>query len=816
MKHLLVRFNSISWLLGVVVLAAPVQESYALGSYGTQIDTYCTNNNRTPAKPYNGNCALCHPSSGPPPANATQQAGWDNFAATRTSGNFSVFCPTVANQAPNGTITSPTANVTITAGQTVSFAGSGTDPDNNTPLTYSWTFPGGTPASSTAQNPGNVTFANTGTTPVTATVTFTVTDSKGLRDPTPATRTITVNAANQAPSCTISSPTANQTITSGQSVSFAGTGSDPDGNTPLTYSWTFPAGTPGSSTAQNPGNVTFANSGTTPVTGTVTFTVTDSRGLRCANPATRTITVNPAPVANQAPSCTITSPTANQTITAGQSVSFAGAGSDPDNNTPLTYSWDFGGGAANSTAQNPGAVAFGAAGTYTVIFTATDSKGLRCSTPAIRTVTVNAANQAPSCTISSPTANQTITAGQPVSFAGAGSDPDNNTPLTYGWTFPGGTPASSTAQNPGNVIFANTGTTPVTSTVSFTVTDGKGLSCAAAATRAITVNPANRAPSCTITSPTGNVTVQAGQSVNFAGTGADPENNLPLSFDWDFGGGAPYSAAAAPGNVNFAVPGSFTVTFTVIDGKGLGCATPATRTVTVQQNPISGGDCLGPLFGGADLSVTSTGAPNPVLVGQNLTYTVRITNGGPQAATGVTLRETLPAGVTPVSAVSTPGTCTVAVPQVSCAIGNLANGATATATLVVTPLAAASLSNTFSVAAKETDPNPGNNAATTVTTVSSSIRTFRLSVLVSGSGRVVSDPIGISCPGTCARSYPAGTAVTLTATPSSGSSFRGWSSACSGTGPCTVQMSSRRSVRATFTGGGRDRPARAGSGRAED
>src|SRR6185369_8892938 len=78
--------------------------------------------------------------------------------------------------------------VTITAGQTVSFTGSGTDPDNNLPLTYAWNFGGGA-ASSTAQNPGAVTFANAGT----FTVTFTVTDALNLADPTPDTRVITVN-----------------------------------------------------------------------------------------------------------------------------------------------------------------------------------------------------------------------------------------------------------------------------------------------------------------------------------------------------------------------------------------------------------------------------------------------------------------------------------------------------------------------------------------------------------------------------------------------------------------------------------------------
>ncbi len=92
------------------------------------------------------------------------------------------------NQAPNGTISQPTGNVTIAPGQSVTFNGSGSDPDNNTPFTYLWTFGTGGPANSTAQNPGAVTFPSAGV----YTVNFTVRDSLGLADPTPATRTITV------------------------------------------------------------------------------------------------------------------------------------------------------------------------------------------------------------------------------------------------------------------------------------------------------------------------------------------------------------------------------------------------------------------------------------------------------------------------------------------------------------------------------------------------------------------------------------------------------------------------------------------------
>jgi hypothetical protein len=69
----------------------------------------------------------------------------------------------------------------------------------------------------------------------------------------------------------------------------------------------------------------------------------------------------------------------------------------------------------------------------------------------------------------------------------------------------------------------------------------------------------------------------------------------------------------------------------------------------------------------------------------------------------------------------------------------------------------------------------------------------------SGSGTVTSSPAGISCGATCSHSYDAGTSVTLTATPATGSVFSGWSGACSGTGACHLTMNQAKAVTATFT-----------------
>lgn len=67
-----------------------------------------------------------------------------------------------------------------------------------------------------------------------------------------------------------------------------------------------------------------------------------------------------------------------------------------------------------------------------------------------------------------------------------------------------------------------------------------------------------------------------------------------------------------------------------------------------------------------------------------------------------------------------------------------------------------------------------------------------------GSGTVTSTPAGINCGSTCSSSFNHGTSVALTATPASGSTFSGWSGACSGTGSCSFSMSAAASIDASF------------------
>src|SRR5207247_10148515 len=95
-----------------------------------------------------------------------------------------------------------------------------------------------------------------------------------------------------------------------------------------------------------------------------------------------------------------------------------------------------------------------------------------------------------------------------------------------------------------------------------------------------------------------------------------------------------------------------------------------------------------PVVPSADLVVTKTG-PVTATVSSPLTYSIVARNNGPSPATGVTVSDTLPSGVSFVSASSSQGTCTSASGTVTCSVGNLASGASATITINATAPATA-------------------------------------------------------------------------------------------------------------------------------
>lgn len=118
----------------------------------------------------------------------------------------------------------------------------------------------------------------------------------------------------------------------------------------------------------------------------------------------------------------------------------------------------------------------------------------------------------------------------------------------------------------------------------------------------------------------------------------------------------------------------------------------------------------------ADLAIAKADAPDPVTEGSDLTYTLTVTNNGPNPATGVTVTDELPGGLSARSSSASQGSCS-GTTTVTCALGDLASGASATVSIVIRPTSAGSLTNTARVSGNQPDPDQANNSATQTTQV---------------------------------------------------------------------------------------------------
>lgn len=118
-----------------------------------------------------------------------------------------------------------------------------------------------------------------------------------------------------------------------------------------------------------------------------------------------------------------------------------------------------------------------------------------------------------------------------------------------------------------------------------------------------------------------------------------------------------------------------------------------------------------------DVSITKTDSPDPASVGNVLTYTLTATNHGPATTAVVTLTDTLPVEVTFSSVTPSQGTCGESEGNVTCDLGNINMGDTATVVIEVIPNSAGIITNTASVQSDVFDLDPTNNSDTENTTV---------------------------------------------------------------------------------------------------
>ncbi len=270
---------------------------------------------------------------------------------------------------------------------------------------------------------------------------------------------------------------------------------------------------------------------------------------------------------------------------------------------------------------------------------------------------------------------------------------------------------------------ADVTTTPVVSTADLSITKTDGVTSKVPGTnKTYTIVVTNAGPN--------------------AVTGARVADTFPaiftgVTFTTSATGGAT-GFANGSGNINQVVnmPSGSTITY-VVSGNISASATGTlvnTATVTAPgtvsdptpgNNSATDTDTLTPQ---ADLAVTKTDAPDPVIAGNNVTYTISLTNNGASDARTVSLSDALPVGTTFVSATEIGGPAfAMTTPAVggtgtfTATNSTLAAGASATFTLVAHVNASAAsgslISNTATATTATTDPTPGNNSATATTTI---------------------------------------------------------------------------------------------------
>jgi uncharacterized repeat protein (TIGR01451 family) len=261
-----------------------------------------------------------------------------------------------------------------------------------------------------------------------------------------------------------------------------------------------------------------------------------------------------------------------------------------------------------------------------------------------------------------------------------------------------------------------------------------------------------------------------------------------------------YSNGTGTTGTNFQLPGSFVPGALLDNGpaataliqQAIGGTMPGRTTFAVRNGTVQS----------ADVSLTMTQSASTVAPGSNLTYTLTAANLGPNDTTNVIVTEVLPAMTTLVSATPSQGSACTGTTTLTCNLGSVANAAQATLTIVVTIAANATgtVTNSASVVSDLPDPNMANNTATISATVGAATNfTLTVAETGTGTGTVTSAPTGINCGTACAANFASGTMVTLTAAPATGSTFAGWSGACTGTGACVVTVTAAAAVTATFT-----------------
>lgn len=320
---------------------------------------------------------------------------------------------------------------TIFVGQTVNF----TDASSGNPTSWSWTFQGGTPSTSTDQNPTGITYNTVGD----YTVSLTISDGTNS-DTETKNEYIHVVDSN---ALIVDFNASQTTILQGSSIDF---NAYTVANGPATsWQWTFYGATPNTSTEQNPTGITYNTVGTFSVKlvasdGTYTDEVVKDNYITVVDPNTAVVADFVADYTN---------------ITPGTSINFTNL------TTGLVDSvrWYFYGATPNTSSDNdPSGITYSALGQYDVMLIAYGPLGTDTAYKENYIHVIDPGDMGEVNVDFHAITPRLIVQGGSVSY----EDLSTGNPINFDWTFEGGNPATSTIQNPQGIIYSIPGIYDVT------------------------------------------------------------------------------------------------------------------------------------------------------------------------------------------------------------------------------------------------------------------------------------------------------------------------------------------------------------------